>query len=161
MNELSRPWYREPWPWILMAGPAAVVVAGVVTTAIAVQSFDGLVSDDYYKQGLGINRVIARESAAKRLGVSAHASFTEERERVRVVLGEGARPASLRLALIHPTLRAEDQSVTLASVAPGLYEGTLRRPRASTLRARLEDGEGRWRLTADWSTREAALRFAP
>ena len=23
----TQPWYREPWPWILMAGPAIVVVA--------------------------------------------------------------------------------------------------------------------------------------
>lgn len=157
----SKPWYREPWPWILMAGPLAVVLAGIVTTALAVQSFDGLVADDYYKQGLGINRVIARESAARALGVAAKATFSEDRDRVRIDLGEGVRPASLLLALVHPTLRNEDQSVTLARVAPGLYEGTLRRPRAATLRARLEDSEGRWRLTAAWDTREANLRFAP
>ena len=29
------PWYREPWPWILMAGPAIVVVAGFATLFIA------------------------------------------------------------------------------------------------------------------------------
>ena len=29
------PWYRQPWPWILMAGPAAVLVAGAITTWIA------------------------------------------------------------------------------------------------------------------------------
>lgn len=161
MESVPKPWYREPWPWLLMAGPATVIVAGIVTTALAVRSFDGLVADDYYKQGLGINRVIARESAAKRLGLAAHASFNEERQRVRITLGEGSGPAALRLALVHPTLRAEDQSITLASVAPGLYEGALRPPRAATLRARLEDGEGRWRLTATWDTREAALRFAP
>lgn len=157
----SKPWYREPWPWILMAGPAAVVVAGAVTTALAVKSFDGLVADDYYKQGLAINRVIAREVAARRLGVAAQASFTEERDRVRVSLGAGDRPAALRLVLVHATLRAEDQSVTLAPVAPGLYEGALRPPRMGTLHARLEDAEGRWRLAAPWDTREATLRFAP
>ena len=25
------PWYREPWPWILISGPAIVVVAGMAT----------------------------------------------------------------------------------------------------------------------------------
>ena len=161
MNSASKPWYREPWPWLLMAGPATVVVAGCWTAALAVMSDDGLVADDYYKQGLGINRVIARESAAKRLGVAATASFSEERDRVRVMLGEESRPASLRLALAHPTLRGEDQAITLAPVAPGLYEGALRRPRAATLRARLEDAEGRWRVAASWDTREATLRFVP
>ena len=31
----AKPWYREPWPWIMMAGPAAVVVAGAVTMWLA------------------------------------------------------------------------------------------------------------------------------
>ena len=50
------PWYREPWPWLLMAGPAVVVVAGLFTAWLAVVHEDGLVADDYYKQGLGINK---------------------------------------------------------------------------------------------------------
>ena len=45
-----RPWYREPWPWLLMAGPATVLVAGAATTWIAFASADGLVAEDYYKQ---------------------------------------------------------------------------------------------------------------
>ena len=61
-----RPWYREPWPWILMAGPAVVVVAGFFTLWLAVSTSDGLVVEDYYKQGLAINRVFAREDAAER-----------------------------------------------------------------------------------------------
>jgi len=51
-----RPWYREPWPWILMSGPAIVVVAGIVTTALAVATRDTLVTEDYYRKGLEINR---------------------------------------------------------------------------------------------------------
>ena len=43
-----KPWYREPWPWIIMAGPATVVVAGVATAVIAFRGADGLVADDYY-----------------------------------------------------------------------------------------------------------------
>ncbi len=40
-----KPWYREPWPWLLMAGPAIVVVAGFLTLGFAIQSADGLVAD--------------------------------------------------------------------------------------------------------------------
>jgi len=49
----SRPWYREPWPWILMAGPAAVIVAGIFTMTLAYRTEDGLVADDYYKPSAG------------------------------------------------------------------------------------------------------------
>ncbi|RPI42555.1 MAG: hypothetical protein EHM59_17550, partial [Betaproteobacteria bacterium] len=51
-----KPWYREPWPWLLMAAPAAAVLAGAVTLALAIQSYDGLVAEDYYKQGLAVNQ---------------------------------------------------------------------------------------------------------
>lgn len=156
------PWYREPWPWILMAGPAAVVVAGVVTTVVAVSTFDGVVADDYYKQGLAINRVIAREAAARRLGVSAAVSFGAERSTVRVRLAAGPPAASLRLVLVHPTLKGEDQAVLLGPVSPGLYEGRLpRAPRAATYRLQLEDGEGRWRLAGAWKGGEDAARLEP
>jgi len=38
-----------------MAGPAAVIVAGFFTMALAFRTEDGLVAEDYYKQGLAIN----------------------------------------------------------------------------------------------------------
>lgn len=155
------PWYREPWPWLIMAGPAIVVVAGIVTTVIAVRSFDGMVADDYYKQGLGINRVIAREAAAKSMNVSAAVAFGPERTRVRVSVTGDSLPESLRLAIVHPTVRGEDQSVLLARVAPGTYEGAMRPPRLGAFRLQLEDGEGRWRLTGGWSARQDGARLEP
>lgn len=156
-----KPWYREPWPWLLMAGPAAVVVAGIATTVIAVTSFDGMVADDYYKQGLAINRVIARETAARGLGLSAAIAVGADRTRVRVTLTGEPRPESLRLALVHPTLRGEDQSIVLARGAGGVYEGNLRAPRAGTFHVHLEDGQGRWRLGGSWSTKEDGARLSP
>jgi hypothetical protein len=41
----KKPWYRHPWPWILMSGPAIVVVAGIFTAYLAVTTADGLVAD--------------------------------------------------------------------------------------------------------------------
>lgn len=38
MQELDKnpnPWYKEPWPWILMSGPAIVVVACIITIYLA------------------------------------------------------------------------------------------------------------------------------
>ena len=47
IERAPRPWYREPWPWILMSGPAVVVCAGIATAVIAVETNDGLVAEDY------------------------------------------------------------------------------------------------------------------
>lgn len=38
--EQGRPWWREPMVWLVIAGPVAVVVAGVITAAIAVRGAD-------------------------------------------------------------------------------------------------------------------------
>ena len=64
-----RPWYREPWPWILAAGPFIVVVAACYTAWLAVKSNDGLVTEDYYRKGLSANQTIARSEQAGRIGL--------------------------------------------------------------------------------------------
>ncbi|HUG59027.1 MAG TPA: FixH family protein [Candidimonas sp.] len=49
----SKPWWREPWPWILMAGPAAAVIGCIITIVLAVQNFsDQAITDGGVKRGL-------------------------------------------------------------------------------------------------------------
>ena len=101
----ERPWYREPWPWILISGPAVVVVAGFVTLWLAVSSSDGLVAEDYYKQGLAINRVIEREEAAQKLGLTARIVPIPGRLVVRLSGTPGAHPPALFVRLALTALR--------------------------------------------------------
>ena len=63
----NQPWYREPWPWFLILLPMSAVVASMITIWLAVKSADGLVEDDYYKQGIGINKILDRDQAAENL----------------------------------------------------------------------------------------------
>ncbi len=45
MNKLDNPpWYRLPIVWMLIGGPAAVVVAGFATLAIAIANPDPVIS---------------------------------------------------------------------------------------------------------------------
>jgi hypothetical protein len=48
------PWYRQLWPWLLMAPPIAAVLGGIATVVLAVVSFDGLVADKVYPRPLTI-----------------------------------------------------------------------------------------------------------
>ena len=160
MSAQAAPWYRHRWPWILMSGPAIVVVAGIGTAVLAVRTSDGVVADDYYRQGLAINTVLGREEQAKVLRVGANVQFNEEGTRVRVALAAGApEPSALKLALIHPTRAGEDQLVSLAPVAPRLFEGQLAVPRAGNWNLQLEDGAATWRLEGTWHTGQAQLRL--
>lgn len=152
----GQPWYREPWPWILMAGPFAVVVAGLVTAWIAVANDDPLVVDNYYKEGLAINRVLERDQAAARGGYRAQVMLSQDGARVRVHLTGGA-PARLRLALVHPTRADLDRTVELHAQQAGWYEGEIRAAAAPRWRVVVEDTEGRWRLSGVWRPQESEV----
>lgn len=46
-----RPWYREPWPWVLIAIPAAAVAGSAVTLWLALSRPDTVVLDaERYQQ---------------------------------------------------------------------------------------------------------------
>lgn len=141
-------WYRQPWPWLLMAGPAGVIAAGVVTMWLAFTHEDGLVADDYYKQGLAINRVIARDAAAQAIRIVAGIQFRSGTVRISLT---GDAPPALTLSLVHPTRAGQDRVVRLKPLGHGHYEGVLEAPAQGRWHLVLGDSEGRWRLTGDWS----------
>ena len=60
----DKPWFKQLWPWLVMAPPLASVIAGVAMLWIAVATNDGLVTPDYYRQGIRINERLTREQAA-------------------------------------------------------------------------------------------------
>lgn len=48
----DKPWYRQFWPWFLLALPAAALIAGVSTLVIALRHADQEISEPYVKHGL-------------------------------------------------------------------------------------------------------------
>ena len=124
-----KPWYRHRWPWLLMLGPGIVVVAGFVTLWLAVTSDDGLVADDYYKRGLGINRTLERTERAAALRLSAQVDVDASGD-VRVKLASperdfAAMPASIRLLLTHPTRAGFDRRTVAVRGPDGVYTGHM------------------------------------
>ncbi len=157
-----RPWYREPWPWLLMVPPAAAVVMGIVMVVVGLRSEDGLVVDDYYKRGLAINQVLDREARAAALGLEATLAFSAGRDRVRVTLaGQAAPSAGATLRLVHPTRSGQDQIVALVAGAGGLLEGALRPPAAGAWRLVLEGDRDAWRLAGVWRADEDQVTLRP
>jgi hypothetical protein len=58
------PWWKHGHVWLLIAGPATVVLAGIATIVIAVNSPDPLVAQDYYRRGIEINKTLAAQDKA-------------------------------------------------------------------------------------------------
>jgi len=141
----AAPWYRHRWPWLLMAGPGLVIVAGVITTVIAFTGADGLVADDYYKQGLGVNRQIARDAAAVALRVRGEIALEAGTVRVAVA-GDVPLPDRLSLRLVHPSRASDDRTLVLQQSEPGRYSGSAPPLSATRWLAIVETPQ--WRVSA-------------
>jgi len=58
------PWYKYGHVWLVIAGPAIVVVAALATAWIAVRSPDPVLEEDYYRRGVEINKQLAADKAS-------------------------------------------------------------------------------------------------
>ena len=145
---MNAPWYRQLWPWLLIAGPATVLLAGAVTAWIAFASADGLVAEDYYKQGMAVNKLLAREERAAELGLSADIQLTTKSIVVRL---RGAAPEALFVRLAHATRAGHDQRLRLAPVRPGVYQADVPELPAGRWHIVVEDPRGSWSIVRESS----------
>jgi len=136
------PWYRQRWPWLLIAGPAIVVVASMITLWLAVTSDDAIVADDYYKRGLSINERLQRVERAAALGMEAMVDIADD-GRVRVALSASshlpeAHPAVVVLGVAHATRGGLDRRAELVLGPEGSYAGSIE-----------PIGQGRWLVSLE------------
>jgi hypothetical protein len=144
----TRPWHLEPWPWILMAGPFVVVVAGLLTAWIAVKTSDGLVTEDYYKKGLAINQTLTSSEQARKVGLLAGIRITGGILSVRLQATTDPAfllPSKLLVSISHPTRAGLDQSSILVR-SGNTYHGPVHLPVAGHWLVLLEDEKKTWRL---------------
>jgi len=121
------PWYRFFWPWFIVLLLTASVVAGITTVVIAFRNQDSLVDDHYYEAGNAINRRLAAEANAVRLGIRAAVAIDELTGEVHITLAGDLEslPESLVLELSHATRETHDATVTLARTGADRFYGQL------------------------------------
>ena len=69
----TAPWWKFGHVWLVVAGPAVVVVASFVTLYLAVTRPDPLVTEDYYRKGIEINKTLEAEGNAASLAPALQA----------------------------------------------------------------------------------------
>ena len=147
----SSPWYREPLVWMVLAIPATAVIVGAVMLVLASATWDGLVADDYYQRGMEINRSLARDAEAARLGVEAVVSFPAPGVvEARISGMDGAAAAlfgdRLNLRFARAARAGADVEVAITRVAGDTWRGAL--PPLPPGKWYVELGNDRWRLAA-------------
>ncbi|MBI5462811.1 MAG: FixH family protein [Gammaproteobacteria bacterium] len=145
-----QPWYRQFWPWFIIALPLTAVIGGIATWIIAAHNPDGLVADDYYKQGLAINQTLDRERRAQALGLSGLVRIDATGRRIVLTLEgriDSQQRGDLVLHMIHPTRPHLDHDLTLHADTGNTWSAPLDRTAPGRWHLQLEPRAGDWRLT--------------
>ncbi|MFA0143935.1 FixH family protein [Vibrio kanaloae] len=122
---MVNPWYKQFWPWFLIALPATVVIWTIMTVIVFTENSVDLVTEDYYKKGKGINVDISKVNIAKELGLSA--SINEKGNSVIITLNKGKLDhfPAINAMFVHRTLPDRDFTQLLTADASGNYTLTL------------------------------------
>lgn len=54
----SAPWWKFGHVWLVISGPAIVVVASFITLYLAMSRADPVLDEDYYRKGININKTL-------------------------------------------------------------------------------------------------------
>ena len=147
-TKAADPWYTHRWPWLLMLGPASVLVGGGYVAWLAAGHPDALVVDDYYKQGKAINQDLRRDRAATKLGLSLRAEYDP---RTRTLAGRLAgQAAPFKLYLAHPTLPQRDLRVFVRPAPDGAFSVALPALERTHWQVVAEGALRDWRLAKGW-----------
>ncbi|XUO87662.1 FixH family protein [Halomonas sp. KM072] len=117
-----QPWYKQFWPWFLLALLSSSIVVSTTFAVLSVKTADGMVvQEDYYEHGKAINMVLAKQERANELGLSAELRIDPLTSDIVLDLTGDDRPETLYLTLIFPTQDDRDQEFVLQHVREGRY----------------------------------------
>lgn len=154
------PWYRQFWPWFLIALPGSVVIASLFTLWLAVSRPNPMVVDDYARIARSTELRLERDQAAAALGVTAKIRFIAGADIVEVLLEPpGVLPESLQLRLSHPLVEERDQVVDLVRM-PGGWSGRVAPPQGRWY-LQLYPGDGTWRLSGELQDQDEVALAPP
>lgn len=148
----QRPWYTHRWPWLLMLGPALVLVAGAITAYLAITREDAVVVDDYYKKGKAINQDLRRDKVASSMQMAFSARHDPAAGTLEGVLTSFGKPmtAPFRIRLAHSTQPHKDLVLEAVPGPGGRFSTALPLLEQARWRAVVEGPNGDWRLAGTW-----------
>ncbi len=147
-------WYTVPAVWIVIGIPVFSVITTLCFVWISVQTFDGVVVDDYYRKGLQINRDLARDRYAATKGIEAFGEIAAGRLRLQFSSDViEVWPDRLPVSFYHPTVSNRDVAAILTYDGDGQYSA-----------ADLQLDPGKWNIvteTESWRLRGNVFHPSP
>ena len=144
----AKPWYKEPWPFILISITGLGVVAGSTLAFIGLTNPPEIVSGDYAQFARGLVDTNVRTARARELGLSGSMSLSDLELSLNLAAANPADlPERLLVQLQHPAYSEFDATVMLERSADGRYVGQLGEPPHERAHVIVTDLEQSWWLS--------------
>lgn len=159
---MNTPWYKQFWPWFLIAIPVISFIMGMVLLNLATNTTDSLVVDDYYKEGKAINARLGKIEEAKRRNITSELAIKDGAVSVKFHSGIPKEGQALKLTFYHTTLKDRDTAVLLSRDAQGIYRGFVEAPLDGKWQVTLTPIDESWKIQQTITLpRSGALKFNP
>lgn len=145
------PAYKQPWFWFVMTPLFMVFIMGFTMLYLSITTNDGVVADNFYKDGLAIKTRNQQDATAEALKLAAALTISGQQIQLELSGSLALKPDQLTLQFIYPTKSSNDQVVTLVASDEG-YVGAMPEPVTGRFQVMLspivEDEQRMWRLHA-------------
>lgn len=166
-REDTQPWYRQFWPWFIIAMLSSSVIAGLTTVWIALQTTDSLVVNAEDGMQIVAERRVNAEQLASELQLAALIGINLDTGAILVTMRSGdldAVPATLDLEFTHPAFAERDQLIPLHRAQPDedgnpVWAGHIVAIPEGRWYVTLMSGDD-WRLSSEWRG-EPSLTLRP
>jgi nitrogen fixation protein FixH len=115
-------------PWAFVGGFGIVLLANGIMITVALTTFTGLSSENYYRRGIEYNKEIARKASARALGWSVATAIKQTGGKTVVLTmalkdksGQPISGASVAVNLVRPVAKGSDQHRAMTPIGNGRY----------------------------------------
>lgn len=150
------PFRANPVFWIMLALPAAAVVAGLATLFIALRHADPPLPANYPTEGLHVDRDFALARAAAAHGIELSWTITGG-ECTAMLRNAPDDPATLSLLFTNGADPGLDRVILLRRSQPGAYQGACTALPAGRWRVVLEDQAAGWAIRSQLESGAASF----
>jgi len=149
MTESNRPWYKEPYVWMLIGFPLTSIIVGLSLLTISILNKDTLVRDNYYKDGLAYNQELEWDKKAKSLDIRIDIQVNDNQLILNLLNSRQNTPSTLKVTLGHPTIPEKDRQSHLQLTKDKRFIGFIEPTENGRYYLLVESVEQKWRIRQD------------
>lgn len=156
-SDETSPWYRQPWPWLILGILAWGIVSSLITMSVAVRNPPQMQTGDYAQLGKALVDTHRRADRAGELGLAGDLRLADGQWmlelRSRPEAGPGDR---LLMRIQHPADAGRDRQILLRMARPGQYLAVAE-DWPSRGRIIVSDLEQTWWISSTFEAHESGL----